>query len=64
MVFEEGQVDADGFNIRYWEAGQGRAVVMLDQTGWRESLLHDALAEVYHVISMELPGTGDSPVNT
>ena len=55
---------ADGFNIRYWEAGKGRPVVMLDQTGWRESLLHDALAETYRVFSIELPGTGDSPVNT
>ena len=64
MTFKEGQLDTDGFNIRYWEAGKGRPVVMLDQTGWRESLLHDALAETYRVFSIELPGTGDSPVNT
>ena len=63
-VFSEGQVEADGFSVRYWEAGQGRPVVMLDSTGWRRSMLHDALAEKYQVFSMELPGFGDSPVNT
>ena len=63
-VFKEGQVQADGFSVRYWEAGQGRPVFMLDSTGWRRSILHDALAEKYHIYSMELPGTGDSPVNT
>ena len=63
-VFREGQVEAGGFSVRYWEAGQGRPVFMLDSTGWRRSTLHDALAEKYHVFSLELPGTGDSPVNT
>jgi pimeloyl-ACP methyl ester carboxylesterase len=63
-VFSEGQVEADGFSVRYWEAGQGRPVFMLDSTGWRRSKLHDALAEKYHIFSMELPGSGDSPVNT
>ena len=38
-------------------------MVMLDPTGWRQTMLHDALAEKYHVFSLELPGTGDSPVN-
>ncbi len=63
-VFEEGQVEADGFSIRYWEAGQGRPVLMLDSTGWRRSVLHDALADKYHIVSIELPGMGDSSVNT
>ena len=63
-VFKEGRVEADGFSARYWEAGQGRPVFMLDSTGWRRSILHDALAEKYHIFTMELPGTGDSPVNT
>ena len=64
MPFEEKRVDSDGFSVRYWEAGQGTPVVMLDPTGWRQTLLHDALAEKYHVFSLELPGTGDSPVDT
>ena len=63
-VFREGQVEAGGFSVRYWETGQGRPVFMLDSTGWRRSLLHDALAEKHHVFSLELPGAGDSPVNT
>ena len=57
-------MEADGFSVRYWEAGQGRPVVTLDSTGWRRSLLHDALAEKYHIFTLELPGTGDSAVNT
>lgn len=63
MVFQEREVEADGFKIRYWEAGQGQPVVMLDSTGWRGTILHEALAEKYRVFSLELPGTGDSPVN-
>ncbi len=63
MAFKEREVEADGFKIRCWEAGQGRPVVMLDSTGWRSTILHDALAENYHVFSLELPGTGDSPAN-
>ncbi|MCH7738013.1 MAG: alpha/beta hydrolase [Chloroflexi bacterium] len=64
MAFEERQVEAGGFSIRYWEAGQGRPVVMLDCTGWRGTIVHDALAEKYQVFSLELPGAGDSPANT
>jgi len=64
MKFQEKQVEAGGFNVRYWEAGQGRPVVMLDRAGWRETALHDALAEKYQVFALELSGTGDSPANT
>ena len=64
MVFTEGVVDAAGFSIRYWEAGQGRPMLMLDQTGWQDTMLHDALAEKYQVFSLELPGMGESAVNT
>jgi 3-oxoadipate enol-lactonase len=64
MPFHERQIEVDGFEIRYWKSGQGRPVVMLDPTGWRETVLHDALAEQYQVFSLELPGTGDSPANT
>ena len=64
VVFKERQVEADGFGIRYWEAGKGRPVFMLDDTRWRRTMLHDALVEKYRIFSLELPGTGDSPVNT
>ena len=63
MGFKQKEVEVDGFTIRCWEAGQGRPVVMLDATGWHSTILHDALAEKYHVFSLELPGMGDSPVN-
>lgn len=63
MVFQGKEVEADGFRIRYWEAGQGRPVMTLDATGWRGTKLHDALAEKFHVLSLELPGTGDSRTN-
>ena len=36
--FQEKEIEADGFKIRYWEAGQGRPVVMLDSTGWRGTI--------------------------
>ena len=52
------------FSVRYWQAGQGRPVIMLDQTGWRDTPLHQALAEKYQVFSLELPGMGESDVNT
>ena len=64
MPSHEKQLEVDGFEIRYWKSGQGRPVVMLDPTGWRETVLHDALAEQYQVFSLELPGTGYSPANT
>ncbi|MDA0263241.1 MAG: alpha/beta hydrolase [Chloroflexi bacterium] len=62
--FTQSQVDAGGFSVRYWEAGQGRPVVVLDSAGWRESPLHGALAEKYRVIFVELPGFGGSLANT
>ena len=63
MEFRQGNVEADGFIVRYWEAGQGRPVIMLDQAGWRDTPLHEALAEKYRIFALELPGTGDSAAN-
>ena len=70
VTFKEGQVEADGFTIRYTEAGQPRSagtVVVLDSpfsAGWGLSKLHQALAQQYRVVALELPGFGSSPVNT
>lgn len=58
-----GKVDCDGFTIHYWEVGQGRPVFVLDSTQWPQSILADALAEKHRFISLEIPGTGNSPVN-
>jgi pimeloyl-ACP methyl ester carboxylesterase len=63
-TFNEGYVEADGFRIRYVEAGQGSPVVMLDCTNWGLSKLRDTLAQKYHVIVFEPPGFGSSPANT
>jgi pimeloyl-ACP methyl ester carboxylesterase len=57
-------VEADGFYIRYIEAGQGNAVVMLDSITWGFWKLHDALAQKYRLVALELPGFGYSAANT
>ena len=66
-VFQEGYVEADGFRVRYVEGGQSRpaaAVVMVDGMTWGLTALRDALAQQYRVVDIELPGLGQSPVNT
>ena len=52
-----------GQQIAYYEAGQGRVVVLLpnltwDSHAWSQNL--PALAEKYHVVALDLPGTGES----
>lgn len=65
IAFREGHVDADGFRIRYMEAGQGAALVHLHGAGGlRLTPSHELLARRYRVIAFEMPGFGDSPVNT
>ncbi len=62
--FAEKFVEADGFNIRYMDAGSGEAVVYLHGAGGlRLSHAHDLLAQNYRVIALEAPGFGDSAVN-
>lgn len=61
---QEGYVEADGFRIRYVEAGQGYPVVMLHSAGGLMlSKVHDELAKKYRVMALEMPGFGQSPVN-
>ena len=62
--FEGRYVDADGFRIRYLEAGRGEPLVWLHGAGGlRRSRAQDLLAERYRVIVFEAPGFGQSPVN-
>jgi pimeloyl-ACP methyl ester carboxylesterase len=62
--FQEGYVEADGFRVRYLEAGRGRPLVYLHGAGGvRLSRAHDLLAEQYRVIALEVPGFGRSPSN-
>jgi len=63
--FSEGHVEADGFRIRYGEAGEGTPLVHLHGAGGlRWSPAHDLLARHFRVIAFEMPGFGDSPENT
>jgi pimeloyl-ACP methyl ester carboxylesterase len=62
--FAERHVDADGFRIRYLEAGQGPPLVYLHGAGGpRLSRAHDLLAARFRVIAFEVPGFGESPEN-
>ncbi len=62
--FEERQVEADGFRIRYQECGSGEPLICLHGAGGlRTSRAHDLLAQHYRVIAFEAPGFGQSPVN-
>src|SRR5207244_6309470 len=64
-AFREGFVEADGFHIRYAEAGAGAPLVHLHGAGGlRLSPAHDLLARQFRVIAFEMPGFGASPENT
>ena len=63
-LFNEGYIEADGFRIRYKEAGQGEPLVSLHGAGgMRIYRSHALLAEHYRVIVFEVPGFGQSPAN-
>jgi pimeloyl-ACP methyl ester carboxylesterase len=67
MAGKQNSIEVDGFRIRSWEAGPPQpdgAVVMLEGMTWGLFTLRDALAQRYRVITLELPGFGDSPPNT
>ena len=63
--FTEGFVEADGFRIRYMEAGTGAALVHLHGAGGlRLTPGHDLLSRQFRVIAFEMPGFGQSSENT
>ena len=63
--FREAHVEADGFRIRYMEAGDGAPLVHLHGAGGqRINPAHKLLAQRYRVIAFEMPGFGASPENT
>ncbi|HSB60248.1 MAG TPA: alpha/beta fold hydrolase, partial [Vicinamibacteria bacterium] len=65
MAFREGHVEADGFRIRYMEAGDGPPLVHLHGAGGlRVTPAHELLSERFRVIAFEMPGFGRSPENT
>jgi pimeloyl-ACP methyl ester carboxylesterase len=62
--FTERFVEADGFEIRYLEAGEGRPLVCLHGAGGlRLTRAHELLAARHRVIAFETPGFGGSAVN-
>ena len=64
-AFREDFVEADGFRIRYMEAGQGAPLVHLhDAGGLRVTPAHDLLARHFRVVAFEMPGFGQSPENS
>ena len=64
-AFREGFVEADGFRIRYMEAGDGPALIHLHGAGGlRLTPAHDLLAKQFRVVAFEMPGFGAAPENT
>lgn len=64
-TWQEDHVEADGFRIRYVEAGDGAALVHLHGAGGLVlTPAHDLLAGGRRVIAFEMPGFGTSPENT
>lgn len=64
-AFHDGFIEADGFRIRFMEAGQGPPLVHLHGAGgMRLTPGHDLLSRHYRVIAFEMPGFGASPENT
>jgi pimeloyl-ACP methyl ester carboxylesterase len=64
MSFQEHYVEADGFRIRYLEAGQGQPLIWFHGGGGLQlNKLHELLTAKHRVIALEVPGFGDSPVN-
>ena len=58
-TFRYGSVNADGFRIRYQEAGEGPTLVHLHGAGGlRLTSAHDLLSRVFRVIAFEMPGFG------
>jgi pimeloyl-ACP methyl ester carboxylesterase len=63
-AFAERFVEADGFRVRYLEAGGGRPVVMLHGAGGLAiNRAHALLAARFRVLAFEVPGFGTSPPN-
>jgi pimeloyl-ACP methyl ester carboxylesterase len=63
-AFAEAYVEADGFRIRYLEAGTGQPLVAVHGAGGVHlTRAHELLAERYRVIALEVPGFGDSAAN-
>lgn len=64
VTFDERFVDANGFRVRYQEAGDGPPIVCLHGAGGpRISPGYELLARHHRVLAFEVPGFGSSAVN-
>jgi pimeloyl-ACP methyl ester carboxylesterase len=64
MEFRERHVAADGFHIRYLEAGEGAPLLHLHGAGGlRLNPAHELLSRRFRVVAFEMPGFGGSPEN-
>src|SRR5215472_13396492 len=64
VTFAERYVEADGFRVRYLEAGEGVPLLCLHGGGGlRLYRGHELLAAGRRVILVEVPGFGESPAN-
>ena len=64
MSFADRFVEADGFEVRYAEAGEGPPLVCFHGAGGpRLTRAHELLAATHRMIAFEAPGFGTSAVN-
>jgi pimeloyl-ACP methyl ester carboxylesterase len=64
-AFRESFVEADGFHVRYMEAGEGPPLPHLHGAGGpRLTRAHELLSQRHRVIAFEMPGFGRSQENT
>jgi len=60
VVFSQSSIEADGLSISYGEAGQGDALVCLQDGGLRLSRAHELMAQRRRLIAFEIPGSSHS----
>jgi len=59
LAIRDGSIDADGFRIRYQEAGEGPPLVHLHGAyGLGLTSAHELLSRAFRVIAFEMPGFG------
>lgn len=58
IVFSQSSIEVDGVPILYGEAGQGDALVCLQDGGLRLSRAHELMAQRRHLIAFETAGLG------
>ncbi|HJT92993.1 MAG TPA: alpha/beta fold hydrolase [Mycobacterium sp.] len=63
VVFTEATIDADGFEVRYLDGGQGNPLLVLHGgSGLQHNRTHDLLAATNRVIAIEIPGFDRSSI--